>query len=206
MLKRLTEKVRDLTTSQVDRQNILNNALAVDEIQKTTSIDCVFFENKLYMTKEMLATFFDVDVRTVERYISNNLNELEENGCELLKGGRLSSFLEAYNQHFATDINVGHKIRSLSVFDFRAFLNMSMLLVESENARVLRQTMLDIVIDLINQQTGGGTKYINQRDKDFIGAFLQEENYRREFTDALRDYVGMDNFKYTPMCPYKEGT
>ena len=41
------------------------------------------------------------------------------------------------------------------------------------------------------------TKYINQRDQDFIGAFLQEENYRREFTDALRDYVDMGNAKYS---------
>lgn len=56
--------------------------------------------------------------------------------------------------------------------------------------------MLDIVIDLINQKTGDGTKYINQRDKDFIGAYLQEENYRKEFTDALRDYVDMGNTKY----------
>ena len=43
--------------------------------------------------------------------------------------------------------------------------------------------MLDIVIDFINQKAGGATKYINQRDSDFIGAFLQEENYRKEFTD-----------------------
>ena len=56
--------------------------------------------------------------------------------------------------------------------------------------------MLDIVIDFVNQRTGGSTKYINQRDQDFISAFLQEENYRREFTDALRDYVDMGNSKY----------
>lgn len=196
MAKKKSAQTRDLTTSQVDRQNILNNSLAVEEIQKATTIDCIFFENKLFLTKEMLAAFFEIDIRTVERYISNNLTELESNGYELLKGARLKAFLDAYEQHFATDINVGHKIRSLSVFDFRAFLNMAMLLSESENARILRQTILDIVIDLVNQRTGGGTKYINQRDKDFVGAFLQEENYRREFTDALRDYVNMDNFKY----------
>ncbi len=187
---------RDLTTSQVDRQNILNNNQAIEEIQKATTIDCVFFDNKLYVTKEMLALFFEIDVRTVERYISTNIDELTTNGYELMKGTRLKAFIEEYNNHFATDINVGHKIRSLSVFDFRAFLNMAMLLAESENARIMRKMMLDIVIDLVNQKTGGGTKYINQRDKDFVGAFLQEENYRREFTDALRDYVGMDNLKY----------
>lgn len=75
-------------------------------------------------------------------------------------------------------------------------MNISMLLVESENAKVLRQIMLDIVIDFVNQRTGGSTKYINQRDRDFISAFLQEENYRHEFTDALRDYVSMGNSKY----------
>ena len=58
----------------------------------------------------------------------------------------------------------------------------------------LRQIMLDIVIDFINQKAGGGTKYINQRDQRILWVhFLQEENYRREFTDALRDYVDMGN-------------
>lgn len=88
------------------------------------------------------------------------------------------------------------KIRSISVFDFRSFLNMAMLLSESDKARALRQLMLDIVIDIINRRTGGGTKYINQRDKDFIGSSLQEENYRRKFTDALKHYVVEDRYKY----------
>lgn len=97
------------------------------------------------------------------------------------------------------DINVGNisnRTPQIALFDFKAFLNISMLLVESENAKVLRQIMLDIVIDFVNQRTGGSTKYINQRDRDFISAFLQEENYRREFTDAFRDYVSMENSKY----------
>jgi hypothetical protein len=144
----------------------------------------------------MLAMFFDVDVRTIERYISAFSDELRDNGYEVLRGKRLKDFLEIYSAHLGADMNVGTKITVLGVFDFRAFLNIAMLLVESENARVLRKAMLDIVIDLINQKTGGATKYINQRDKDFIGAYLQEENYRREFTDALRDYVDMGNFKY----------
>lgn len=187
---------KNLTTSKVDRQNILNNSLAVTEIEKHTTIDGVFYDGKTYVTKELVAAFFDVEIRTIERYISANLEELTENGYVVLRGAKLKAFLNAYNEHFATDINVGHKIRALSVFDFRSFLNIAMLLSESENARILRQTMLDIVIDLVNQKTGGSTKFINQRDKDFVGAFLQEENYRREFTDALRDCVDMDNFKY----------
>ena len=93
-------------------------------------------------------------------------------------------------------INVPTKTTVLGVFDFRAFLNMAMLLSESEKARALRQLMLDIVIDLINRKTGGGTKYINQRDKDFLFSSLQEDNYRRQFTDALKDYVEDNRYKY----------
>lgn len=187
---------KDLTSSQVDRQNILNNDVALPEIQKAVNIKCIIWNDSLYLTKDMVANFFNVDVRTIERYISKNTDELESNGYAVLKGKKLQEFLEVYESTFATDINVGSKIRALSVFDFRAFLNIAMLLVESETAAELRRIMLDIVIDTINQKAGGGTKYINQRDQDFIGAFLQEENYRREFTDALRDYVDMGNAKY----------
>jgi hypothetical protein len=60
----------------------------------------------------------------------------------------------------------------------------------------LRQAILDIVIDTINAKVGGKTKYINQRDEDFLQSAFIEENYRKNFTDALRDCVRMGNFKY----------
>ena len=60
----------------------------------------------------------------------------------------------------------------------------------------MRQLILDIVIDLINKKTGGGTKFINQRDKDYLFSSLQEDNYRRKFTDALKHYVVNDRYKY----------
>lgn len=187
---------KDLISSRIDRQNILNNEIAIDEVRTTIDIACVFWNEKYYFTKEMVATYFDVDIRTIERYISNFSEELSANGLEILKGKYLQDFILEYNKTFATDINVGRKIRSLSVFDFRSFLNVAMLLSESEKARALRQLMLDIVIDIINRKTGGGTKYINQRDKDFVFASLQEDNYRRQFTDALKLYVEEDRYKY----------
>lgn len=186
----------DLTTSPVDRQNILNNQFAVTEIQKAAQIQGVHFEGAVRLVKEQVAAFFEVDVRTVERYLSKYGDELGHNGYEVIKGKRLKSFKEFVSGQFATDIGVGSKVTQLGLFDFRAFLNLSMLMVESERARLLRQTILDIVIDTINQRTGGGTKYINQRDEEFIVSYFQEENYRKEFTDALRDYVAMGKFKY----------
>lgn len=186
---------KDLTTSRLDRQNILNNEIAVEEIQEKSGVEGILWNEKLYFTREMTASFFEVDIRTISRYIDQYNDELVENGYEVLKGKRLKEFKETA-QTFGKDINVPTKTTVLGIFDFRSFLNLSMLLSESEKARALRQMMLDIVIDLINRKTGGGTKYINQRDKDFVFASIQEENYRRQFTDALKNYVEDNKFKY----------
>ena len=94
------------------------------------------------------------------------------------------------------DVLIKDKTRRLSVFDFRAFLNIGMLLSESERAKEVRKLILDIVIDLINKKTGGGTKYINQRDEDYLESWYSEENYRKLFTDALKDYVVDGKYKY----------
>lgn len=186
---------KDLTTSRIDRQNILNNEIAIEEIQERSGMEGIIWEGKAYVTREMTSIFFDVDIRTISRYIEQYGEELSANGYEVLRGKRLKAFLDAA-KNSGKDINVPTKTTVLGVFDFRAFLNLAMLLAESEKARALRQLMLDIVIDLINRKTGGGTKYINQRDKDFIYSSLQEDNYRRQFTDALKLYVEDDRYKY----------
>lgn len=186
---------KDLTTSRIDRQNILNNEIAVEEIQEKSGVEGIFWEGKIFVTREMTANFFEVDIRTISRYIEQNNDELVANGYEVLKGKRLKSFLETVKS-FGKDINVPTKTTVLGVFDFRAFLDLAMLISESGRARALRQLMLDIVIDLINRKTGGGTKYINQRDKDFVYSSLQEDNYRRQFTDSLKLYVEDDRYKY----------
>jgi len=186
---------KDLTVSRIDRQNILNNDLAIEEIQSKSGVGGIIWNDKVFVTREMTAEYFQVDIRTISRYIEQNGEELSENGYEVLRGKRLKEFVSAAKSS-GKDINVPTKTTVLGVFDFRAFLNMAMLLSESERARALRQLMLDIVIDLINRKTGGGTKYINQRDKDFVFSSLQEDNYRRHFTDALKDYVEDDRYKY----------
>lgn len=190
---------KDLTTSQIHRQNILNNQFAIDEIRSTSNIKGILFEDKMYLTKSMVAAFFEVDIRTIERYVAANIDELTQNGYEILKGKRLKEFMKLIKEFDEPGIDlesISSKTTQLAIFDFKCFLNIAMLLVESENARVLRQVMLNIVIDFINQKTGGSTKYINQRDRDFLSAYLQEDDYRKEFTDALKDCVAMDQLKY----------
>ena len=180
---------KDLSSSKLDRQNILNNTIALVEIKKAINLKWVNYNNHVYFTKEMLASFFSVDIRTIERYINKYNDELKSNGYTVLKGKELEEFFEAYKNTFATDINVGGKIRSLSVFDFRAFLNMAMLLVESQTAFEMRKIILDIVIDTINQKTGGKTKYINQR-KDDDRIIIKKHNKRKSIVELFDGYKG----------------
>ena len=187
---------KDLTNSGIARQNILNNQYALQEIQKSVGIRGVLFENEFRFTKKQLADFFEVNERTIENYIEKNEAELAKNGYEVVVGKRLKDFKLVIRQQSDPEMDFTIKTVRLGIFNFRALLNLGMLLTDSVKARELRSTILDIVIDTINKRTGGGTKYINQRDEDFVVNLLRGEDYRREFTDALRDYVDMGNFKY----------
>lgn len=189
---------KDLTNSAVDRQNILNNPYALAEIEKAAGIRGIPFEGKTVVLKEQVALFFEVTVRTVENYLEKNAEELARNGYEVVIGNRLKSLKLAIQglDDPETDFGIIAKTARLGVLDFRAFLNLAMLMTESERAGLLRRAILDIVIDTINRRTGGGTKYINQRDEDFIHSAFIEENYRKQFTDSLKDCLDMGNFKY----------
>ncbi len=187
---------KDLTNSAIDRQNILNNPYALAEIEKAAGIQGIPFEGKTVVLKEQVARFFEVTPRTIDNYIEKYGDELRQNGYEVLRGNRLKSFKNAMKEPLAHETSFVTKTTALGVFDFRSFLNIAMLVSESERAKLLRQAILDVVIDTINQRTGGGTKYINQRDEEFLQSAFIEDNYRKQFTDALRDCVAMGNFKY----------
>lgn len=98
---------KDLTVSQLDRQNILNNDLAVVEIQKQTRIQGIYFEDRLCFTKSIVATYFEVELRTIERYVSENQKEISDNGYEILKGKRLKAFLVCVKEHQQQNTTAG---------------------------------------------------------------------------------------------------
>lgn len=187
---------KDLTSSSINRQNVINNKYALAEIKKSIGIKCIQFNGKEVLLKEQVAEFFEVSVRTIELYLQKHESELQKSGYEILRGKPLQDLKNAIISQYGTEIYFGTKTTIISIFDFKAFLNLAMLITESERAKLLRQLILDVVIDTINKRTGGGTKYINQRDEEFIFSYFHEKSYRKEFTDALKDYVDMGNFKY----------
>jgi len=185
--------MKDLTDSNIERQNILNNKYAVQRIQEYVGLSGMLFEGEYRFTKEMVIEFFEIDISTLNRYLANFEVELKHNGYILSKGKHLKEF----KLQFGHLINKTTKTTSLGLFNFKSLLNLAMLLKESSNAQLLRSKMLDIVIDTINQRTGGGTKFINRRDANYFPAAIQESKYRKDFTSALSRYVNMGNYKYS---------
>ncbi|WP_336221173.1 DNA-binding protein [Citrobacter amalonaticus] len=184
---------KDLTTSAHDRQNILNNSYALKHAEKHLALGGVEFGGEKVFTKNQLVELFAVSDATIERYITSNLDELKNNGYMVLKGRTLRDFKEVAD---GTLMGEGTKTSILGVFKFRAVLNLAMLLVESEQAKIVRTRLLDIVIDTLAERAGGQTKYINQRDEDYLVAAFKEESYRKQFTDALNEYVDGPGWKF----------
>lgn len=185
--------MKDLTNSNIDRQNILNNRFAIERIQEYIGLPGMLFKEEYRFTKKMIADFYDIDISSVDRYLSKHENELKHNGYVLIRGNNLKEF----KLQFGHLMNEATKTTVLGLFNFRAFINLGMLLSESENAKLLRSKILDIVIETINEKTGGGTKFINRNDADYLPTAIRESLYRKEFTSALSRYVNMGNYKYS---------
>ena len=96
---------KDLTTSQIDRQNILNNPYALQKVQENLDIQFVNFKGTLYATKQMVADFYEVDIKTITRNLEDNEAELRFNGYTVIQGNELKDF----KLNAGKDINVPTK-------------------------------------------------------------------------------------------------
>lgn len=184
---------KDLTASSHDRQNILNNRYALQQAEQHLGLGGVTFEGETVFTKAQVMAMYEVADVTIERYLSSHGAELKSNGYQVIRGAKLKKFKSLAS---GTLINEGAKTTALGLFNFRSVLNIGMLLTESEPARHLRSRLLDIVLDVMAERSGGHARFINQRDENYLVSALQEENYRRQFTDALDKYVEGNNWKY----------
>ncbi len=185
---------KDLTASEHDRQNILNNRYALEQAEKHLSLGGVQYQKQLVFTKYQVMELFDISESTVEKYLAAHGKELKSNGYKVLRGKKLKKFKDL---NPGTVVGYGTKTTVLGVFDFRAVLNFAMLLTESEKAKIIRSQILSIVLDVIAERVGGHAKFINQRDESYLLSAFQEENYRKQFTDALDKFVDGNRWKYS---------
>jgi hypothetical protein len=110
-----TGKMKDLTNSNIPRQNIPNNKYALQRIQEYIGLEGILFEGEYRFTKEMLVDFFGIDISTLNRYLSNYEDELKHNGYILSKGKQM----KAFKLQFGHLINKTTKTTALGLFDFQ---------------------------------------------------------------------------------------
>lgn len=100
--------MHDLTDSTIQRQNILNNKYALQRIQEYIGLEGMLFEGEYKFTKSMVSSFFNIDERTLERYLEQFSDELKHNGYILIRGKALKEL----KLQFAPVINVGSKAQN----------------------------------------------------------------------------------------------
>lgn len=201
--------MKDLTNSHIDRKNVLNNNTAIKEMYGQLGFIGIMFESKYRFTLNQVAKFYEVDVRTIKRLLEEHSDELKGSGYELFTDVKLRKFKDAVAQQRDMDVPlliqdddnelVGLKSNKVSVFTFKAILNVGMLLQASDKAKEVRAFILNVVIDVLNKKLGGSTKYINQREEEFAPSAIREINYWKEFTNAVDAYVVVNKFKYSQL-------
>ncbi|MET7324521.1 restriction endonuclease [Streptomyces sp. NPDC005549] len=115
-------------------------ALRSSVLERTDVLDRVkalsLLPDGMHVTTAMVATYFEVAVKTLESVVEDHREELQASGYQVLTGTRLTLFKRASG--------IQSRSRSLALYPRRAVLNVAMLLRDSEVARQVRVYLLDM--------------------------------------------------------------
>ena len=143
--------LNDILEKEELRQEILNNNRSLnimDEYKTITTIN-----NMEYETLDRVAEYFEVDYNCIKMLVINHRDELIKNGLLILKGKETKEFLASknncstnYRGYFMAD-NRRFNNKSNILVNKRCFLNIAMLLRDSQIAQDIRSKILDIVLN-----------------------------------------------------------
>ena len=128
---------KNLRTKNLDR---------IDVLEKVGTL--LLLPSTEFATAQQVATFFEVNLETIQKLIQRNKEELVNSGLISLKGQQLKELKETIEklEFDAMDIkSIPKKVTILTVLPKRAILNVGMLLRDSEVAKRLREALLDVV-------------------------------------------------------------
>ena len=129
-----------------DKNLRTKNLNRIDVLEKVGSL--LLLPSTEFATTQQVATFFEVNLETIQKLIQRNKEELVNSGLISLKGQQLKKLKETIEklEFGAMDIkSIPKKVTILTVLPKRAILNIGMLLRDSEVAKRLREALLDVV-------------------------------------------------------------
>lgn len=122
----------DLTapTARVQRDALADRADVLDRVGAL-----MLLPGDAFATTDLVAGYYGVDRKTVEKLVERNLDEVASDGFRVVRGSELTDIVSVS----ALD----RRISALAVFPKRAILRVGMLLRDSSVARKVRDALLD---------------------------------------------------------------
>jgi hypothetical protein len=111
----------------------------VDVLDKVKAL--ALLPDGVHATTEIVASYYEVDAKTIDSLVSRNRSELEENGLRKLVGEELRDYKKATDPRSE---GLSARSKSLRLFTRRAILNVGQLLTESDVARQVRTYLLEL--------------------------------------------------------------
>lgn len=143
----------ELLDNKQMREELSGSIEVLDKVGKL-----VLLPNDFGATTEMVANYFEVkSKKTIESLILDNREELENNGLQVLKGEKLSSFKK--------ESGYSSRAGSLTLFTKRTILNVAMLLRDSEVAKEIRKQLLNV---MENKQVQDEFKFNVNTEKELM--------------------------------------
>ena len=168
--QQILENEEFMLNNKYGRSNMINYNPGLIEI-----LDKVKYLNIMpdgYMTIRMVADYFEVPIKTIQKSIQRNQEELIMNGLVVLNGVELRQYLDSC---FVGDRMSVTKIRNLTLLNRRVILNIAMLLRDSIIAKAIRYTILNVL------DTDEG-KMLLQRE---IERLKEERDYYKQAYDGI---------------------
>ena len=155
------------------RQKYMNRLEVLDKVGKIFTLP-----NTELMTTKMVAEWYEVEFKTIEKLIQRNIDELTENGMLFMK---YSEIKDKINSDTMSELKISR--RGTYVFSKRALLNVGMLLRDSVIARRVRSALLDQQEELTDEQK---VKGIDEEEQLLLNIIRAKDDLEKAL--AIKEY------------------
>lgn len=126
-----------LLESQTLRASVAARTEVLDKVKALSLLP-----DGTHVTTQMVANYFEVTERVINRLMQRHRDELTNNGMRVLRGAELDAFKRDTLSLFPTDLPQPRS--NLTLYTRRTVLNVAMLLRDSAVARRVRTYLLDV--------------------------------------------------------------
>jgi phage antirepressor YoqD-like protein len=159
------------------REKYINRLEVLDKVKQIITLP-----NTELMTTKMVAEWYEVEFKTIQKLIERNLDELTENGMVFKKYGEIKTEVKTDNVSVLENI----PRRGTYIFSKRALLNVGMLLRDSVIARRVRAALLDQQEELTDEQKVKGIEEEKLLALNVV--FAETEDERMLALSKYREY------------------